>query len=391
MRRHRKEGNMYATFNRFKRLCGVIAAGLILSAGLVPVSAEGSSTETVNNIGLGNVSISLNEFRVDAAGKETPIEGNSDRKIVLPGETISKLSRITVNGHKSWIRAKVMVSGDAKITDLDPSWVILAEDEHWLKKKDFWYYTEPVDHGKTIRFTKEVRVPDSEENTVKNTRFDVVVWADAVQYDNFKPDFDAEDPWFGTVIETSVYDTFRNKETGEKHFYVSYEGGAQGLIANTGDLFDNFRTLMPGDRVQDSVVIGNGYSQPVRLYFRIEGTENDSLARQIRLRIKAGEVPLFSGTLADAMNEIYLAYMTPKWQAVLTYELEVPDHLKNEFELEDTSQKWIFRAELPGGQRIVPRTGDSTRTAVFKVLLACSAAAGAAALVILRRTKSGRK
>ena len=381
---------MHVTFNSFKRMSGVIITAFLLFTGLLPVIAEGSSTETVNNIGLGNVSISLNEFKVDAAGKETPIEGNSDRKIILPGETISKLSKITVNGHKSWIRAKVMVDGDRKITDLDPSWVILADDEHWAKRKDFWYYTEPVDHGKTIRFTKEVRVPGTEENSVRNTSFNVVVWADAVQYDNFKPDFNAEDPWFGTVVETSVYDTFRNKPTGETHFFVSYEGGAQGLIANTGDLFDNFRTLMPGDRVQDSVVIGNGYHQPVRLYFRIEGTENDELARQVRLRVRAGEMQIFSGTLKDAMNEMYLAYMTPKWQAVLTYELEVPETLKNEFELEHTHQKWIFRAELNTPQRITPKTGDSSSLAAAGILLSISVAVAAAAVLILNLERRKR-
>ena len=372
-------------------IAAVFLTAVSLTAGSWPLSAEGQSVETVNNIGMGNISISLNEFKVSADGKETPIAGNHDEKIILPGETISKLSKITVNGHKSWIRAKVQMEGDRRIEDLNPSWVSLCDDPAWLKKGEYWYYTEPVDNGKTIRFTKEVHIPEDEDNRVIGTPFNVIIWADAVQYDNFKPDFNSDDPWFGTVIELSAFETYRNREPGTTHFFVSYEGGAQGLIANTGDLFANFKTMMPGDTASDTVVIGNGYHQPVRLYFRIEGTENDSLAKQIRLRIKAGEVPLFSGTLADAMNEIYLAYMTPKWQAVLTYELEVPDHLKNEFELEDTSQKWIFRAELPGGQRIVPRTGDSTRTAVFKVLLACSAAAGAAALVILRRTKSGRK
>lgn len=313
---------------------------------------SGGSVETVNNIGMGNVSISLNEYKVDASGKETPIPGNSDQKVVMPGETISKLSKITVNASKSWIRAKVMVSGDKEIKDLDEKWVRLVEDKHWVKKGDYYYYNEPVDHGKTISFTKDVVVPLTEEEEVANKKFNIIIWADAVQYANFKPNFNSDNPWFGTVIETSAYTTYKNKEAGKAGLTVAYEGGAQGLVANTADAFKNFGTLMPGDKVSDSIKIGNSYTQPVRLFFRIDSIDNEKLAKQVTLKIKAGNVEIFNGTLASAMKEIYLAYMTPGYSAVLTYELNVPSDLKDEYELTNAKQKWVFRAEL--GDSVIP-------------------------------------
>ena len=245
-----------------------------------------------------------------------------------------------------------------------------------------------MDHGDTIRFTKEVKVPGNTETA--NAVFHVILWADAVQYDNFKPDFNAADPWFGTVIEESAYQTFRYRDPGDAHFFVSYEGGAQGLIANSGDLFQNFAVLMPGDHVSDSLVIGNGYSQPVRLFFRVEATEEEQkLAKQIGLKIHAGETNIFTGTLADAMNEIYLAWMTPNWTAVLTYELDVPEELKNEFSLTDTSDKWIFRAEVSPVRRIIPNTGDPADLTSYAIGLILSVLAASAAAVLLRKT--GRK
>ena len=372
---------------QLKRTAAVLLAVLTLCP-RSPVRAEGDTVTTVNHIGTGNVSISLNEFRLSADGTEMPIEGNSDRRTVLPGETISKISKITVNGHKSWIRAKVMTEGDQRITTLSPSWISLYEDDAWLNKGEYWYYTRPVDHGDTIRFTKEVKVPGNTETA--NAVFHVILWADAVQYDNFKPDFNAADPWFGTVIEESAYQTFRYRDPGDAHFFVSYEGGAQGLIANSGDLFQNFAVLMPGDHVSDSLVIGNGYSQPVRLFFRVEATEEEQkLAKQIGLKIHAGETNIFTGTLADAMNEIYLAWMTPNWTAVLTYELDVPEELKNEFSLTDTSDKWIFRAEVSPVRRIIPNTGDPADLTSYAIGLILSVLAASAAAVLLRKT--GRK
>ena len=349
---------------------------------------NGGTVETINNIGLGNVSISLNEYKVDANGKETAIPGNSDQKIVLPGETISKLSKITVNAKKSWIRAKVMVSGDKEIKDLDPKWVRLVEDKHWVKKGDYYYYTEPVDHGKTISFTKDVVVPITEENEVANKKFNVIIWADAVQYDNFKPNFNSDNPWFGTVIETSAYTTHRDKEAGNSGIAVWYEGGAQGLIANTSDTFKNFATLMPGDTVSDSLTIANSYSSPVRLFFRIDAIDNEKLAKQVTLKIKAGEIEIFNGTLASAMKEIYLAYMTPGYQAVLTYELNVPAELKDEYELTDAKQKWVFRAELSDGSYTPGNTSDPNNVMKYVYVLGgCLAVAAIAGSIVIATKK----
>ena len=368
----------------FRRAAAVILAVLALCP-YVPAHAEGGTVTTVNHIGTGNVSISLNEYRIGSDGTETPIEGNSDRRTVLPGDTVSKISKITVNGHKSWIRAKVMTEGDPRITQLDPSWVKLYEDDAWARKGEYWYYTRPVDHGDTIRFTKEVTVPP--EADASNAEFHVVIWADAVQYDNFTPDFQSEDPWFGTVIEESAYQTYRPGETGDTHWFVSYEGGAQGLIANAGDLFQNFASLMPGDTVRDSLVIGNGYHQPVRLFFRIEGAADDALAKQVKLTIRAGETPIFSGTLADAMNEIYLAYMTPQWSAVLTYELEVPSELKNAFALADSEEQWIFRAEVSPVRQLIPGTGDTGLFLKYGIGLTVSLAVAIGTAALLKRRR----
>ena len=347
---------------------------------------NGGTVEIVNNVGMGNVSISLNEYKVDANGKETAIPGNSDHKIVLPGETISKLSKITVNAHKSWIRAKVMVSGDKEIKDLDEKWVRLVNDKNWIRKGNYYYYTEPVDHGKTISFTKDVVVPATEENEVANKKFNIIIWADAVQYDNFKPNFNSDNPWFGTVIETSAYDTYRNKEAGKSGLSVSYEGGAQGLFDNAGDAFKNFKTLMPGDTVSDTLTIGNSYKYPVRLFFRIDSIDSEKLAKQITLKIKAGEVEIFNGTLASAMKEIYLAYMTSGYQAVLSFELNVPAELKDEFELTDAKQKWVFRAELADGPSsyIPGNTSDPNNIMKYVYILGgCLAATAAAGGIIV--------
>ena len=126
-------------------------------------------------------------------------------------------------------------------------------------------------------------------------------------------------------------------------------------------------------------------------FVRIDKIDNEALAKQVELTIKAGEVPIFNGTLASAMNEVYLAYMTQGYQAVLTFELKVPEELKNDYALTDAKQKWVFRADLGGDptkSRIISRnTSDPTNTAMYMVIcgVAVAVCAGAAVYVIRRR------
>ena len=145
--------------------------------------------------------------------------------------------------------------------------------------------------------------------------------------------------------------------------------------------------LVPGDTVSDSLAIGNAYAKPVRLFFRIEGETDNALAKQVKLKIRAGEIQIFHGTLSDAMKEIYLAYMTPNWSSVLTYELEVPAELKNAFALQDCGQKWIFRAEVNPVKNLIPNTADPDDLKFYAAGFAVSLLAAAIAFTHLRRDR----
>ncbi|MFR3808776.1 MAG: hypothetical protein ACLTX3_07460 [Lachnospiraceae bacterium] len=79
-------------------------------------------------------------------------------------------------------------------------------------------------------------------NRYSDQKMELHFTADAVQIKNFTPDFDSDDPWFGTVIEKSITDEYIIP--GEKHdlFSVSYEGGAEGLVKVGDDFFSNWET-----------------------------------------------------------------------------------------------------------------------------------------------------
>ena len=151
----------------------VLCAGL-LNAGVINAEEEGTYTETViNNIGLGNVAISLREYMHDAEGNEIPFV-NPDA--VVPNETITKIAKITNDGNKAWIRAKVSIESEDGL-QVDKTLLEISDDKNWLSVGDYYYYTKPVDTGETVTILKSVYVPAEWGSETARKKFNVIVQA----------------------------------------------------------------------------------------------------------------------------------------------------------------------------------------------------------------------
>jgi len=180
----------------------LLAVMLSLLAAGTSYAATSYETEVINNVGIGDISIGLEEFELDESG----IEGLSDYMVTL-------------------------------------------DSNQWVKVGDYYYYIVPVDKDVSIDFVKEVRIPTEWDESYADKSFSIVVTADAVQADNFTPDFKSDDPWFGTVIETCVHTSYTSVQAEDEAFSVVFEGGAEGLVRTGDDFFANWGELMPGDTV----------------------------------------------------------------------------------------------------------------------------------------------
>ena len=366
-----------------KMLLGTLSMFLLLP--FVPVNADSyGEIEVINNVEAGLVSISLTQH--DENNQE--ITDKTKPQIVVPNQVIHRVATITNQAEPCWIRAKVSYTFNDKAVVYPDNMITTASDK-WVKKGEWWYYKEAVAHNESVDFIKEEKMPEEWVEKDSGSEFRLLVHADAVQKVNFTPDFNRDDPWFGTVIETSLYDKAEHKTGTDTKFAVTFLGGSEGLIKKGADFFSNWGTLMPGDTVSDTLAIGNTYSEPVSLYFRIDDIDTGKFAKACELKVWAGEKLLYNGTLAGAMQEINLAYMDPGYSAVLRYELHVPEELRNEYALEDAKMKWVFRAEIhhrvntgeSGTNLVVP---IAVGTAAFVLLIAV-------AFVMSRKKKEGAR
>ncbi len=332
----------------------MVPALLLFMTVAAPYSAYAReyTTEVTNHVSVGDISITLSEYELDENGMEVPYQ---DNKMVLPGQTVDKIVRITNRANPCWLRIKAEYTEESGLQGITDQNLVLAS-EQWLKIGEYYYYQKPVSKEETVDFIKKINIPTTWDQDYADKDFSIIMTAQAVQEANFKPDWNEKDPWFGTVIETCVHTAYSPKAEKKEAFSVSFENGADGLVRVGDDFFSNWADLMPGDQVSGSVLLKNNYARTVTMLFRTETIAQDALLKALFLEIKNGDEILYSGTMDGAIKDpIKLAVLKKNEEATLTYTLTVPETLNNSYALLDTQTKWIFTAELPsssgGGSR----------------------------------------
>ena len=306
------------------------------------VLATEYQTDVISTIKTGDISIHLQDYERGKNGKEKIYE---DKKLILPGQTISKITRITNEGNAAWVRIKPEWRGDEAL-DLSLD-MIGGISTDWKQMGDYFYYTRPLEVGESVDFGKTISFPPEWTEAVSDQSFYLYTQVDAVQEANFTPNWESTDPWFGTVIEQCSHTVHPISAKGNQWFSISFEGGAEGLIHIGDDFFSNFGDLMPGDKLSETIKVGNNYSQPVSLYFSADQMEdNADILNKITLEIKNGSDLIYSGPLSSPIDKQLLGTYSKGDTSDFTFTISLPADLKNDDALKEAQVKWIFSAEV---------------------------------------------
>lgn len=175
---------------------------------------------------------------------------------------------------------------------------------------------------------------------------------------------------------------------------VTYDGEATRFIFEPGsqysptDLFADFKGVMPGDQITQTVQIRNDVSNEVKikLYMRSLGAHGDSqdFLSQLHLQVsQQGESNLFDAPAdqsAQLTEWVYLGTFYSGAVIDLNITLEVPVELGNEYQDAIGYLDWQFKIEefpVEPEDPKPPETGDSSAASFYIVL------AGMSGLVVI--------
>lgn len=184
----------------------------------------------------------------------------------------------------------------------------------------------------------------------------------------------------------------RYVEDSEKFFF------SPGSNYSPTDLFPNFKDVMPGDTIEQRIVVKNDISNDckIKVYMRALGAHEDSVdfLSQLHLTVtKKTDTIMFDAPAdqrAQLTDWVYLGTLYSGGKCELAVTLDVPVTLDNQFKNLIGYLDWEFAVdELPveDTDPESPKTGDDSRIYMWAAIMAGSLVLLLLLLLIRRKKK----
>lgn len=161
---------------------------------------------------------------------------------------------------------------------------------------------------------------------------------------------------------------------------VTYSGDAGEFIFAPGsadsptDLFPNFKDVMPGDSIEQKILVKNDASKgvKVKIYLRALGAHagSEDFLSKLNLRVEKQTDTIYFEAPADQTAQmtdwVYIGLLYSGGTAELNVILDVPTSLDNEDQNQMGYLDWEFMIEeLPVEDTDPPATGDNSHVAMY--------------------------
>ena len=292
-----------------------------------------------------SVDIDLKEYLVDESQSENLYDG--ENITVYPGSKISIVPKITNRGSNCYVRAKLDFEIDNNKIESSNNY-IFDVSEKWKKYGDYYYFNSILNNNETIEIFNKIKIPSNLSKEYSGKNIIVSVTADAIQSDNFNPDYTLEDPWYNIKIEKSVDSTYViNSKDENFSAELKFENNAEKYIEISEDFFKKLNKMVPGDVVEEHIKLINKTDKETEYFYGIETPENtkdseiELLKKCILTVEKNDNATLYSDGLLNHLNNS-IGKLKPGEEANVKFTIQIPKELGNSFSNLNAKFNWKF-------------------------------------------------
>ncbi len=151
-------------------------------------------TSIVNEAQIGEVSIRIVDSKIQSA------------RDIVPGQKIKHTATIVNETFSEIAYLRIKVEHDML---LEGEGVCEEFENDWVRRGEFYYCLNPVGAGEVLVFSQWLRLDESIKKDEARKILCVDTYAQAIQQENFIPDFEKEEPWTysdGTQIPIMAYE-----------------------------------------------------------------------------------------------------------------------------------------------------------------------------------------
>lgn len=280
-------------------------------------------------------------------GVDVSIKTEQSDKTVAPDMTVRYSPVITYKGVDAYIRFKLNISTDAiKLSQFK------GLNSDWVKQGEYFYYSKPVKNNTKLKTFTSFHIPpeydETEPQDFMESVFNITATCDAVQAENFTPDFKNKNPWGDLIIQDNSYDGNKYKEKRNKdHAEIRLNFKNPGQYSLSSDQMVKDR-ILPGDTYCNSIILENKGKENMDVYFSVNREnqkEEYNLLDALTLSIKVDGKDFYKGNLrAEELNKWGLLTELEKGKKhVISYKIHAPKEMDNDYEEQFNHFKWNFK------------------------------------------------
>lgn len=308
-----------------------------------------------NDINTGAVNIELQEYTI-SNGKEVVYDEGEEQSVV-PGQVISLIPRVTNSGDSSYIRTKIKYEAEDNLTKSVAESNIDNSSGNWVKRGEYWYYKNALKPAETVDLFKELTIPNDISNNRQGEILQLNITVEAIQADNFNPDFDLDLPWRGVEIEKATDNSYKmDKVQLNSNVKIEYENNAELYMSVPDDFFAKLGHVVPGDSITQEVTINNKTSDEVEYFVSTNKSDGLSdkeieLLKKLELVIKNDNTTIYKGSVYP-LDKVSIGKYKSKALTNVKFTITVPSELGNEYSALNTAMNWRFT--ISGKDKVIP-------------------------------------
>jgi len=257
-------------------------------------------------------------------------------KVVMPGDEIILIPRVSNLGVDCYIRAKFTYTINNENFDV-PSYID-GDYSSWTKKEDYYYYDSVFTRNSSVDLFNHIVIPGNLSSNYQGKTVTVRAIVDAIQAKNFDGD------WSNKEIKESITRTYNIDYNGESS--IIYDDNSSQHITLDNDFFNNLGNLLPGDRISKKIVIHNKSEEEHEYFLSIEHegltSEELELLKNIKLNIKNSSGTSLVSSNLGVKGKYGLGKYPQNDRDELTIELSLPIDVDNECSKLFTKIIWRF-------------------------------------------------